>query len=121
MQENQQQLYKFTTAFNPNDRLQTEYNLLIKSAENLETTDLLSESFRGSSNQPSIQPIELDEINLYKSDEPSSINQELKAYYTLNEDHIFSFEAQHLSQTEDPFYRAVRDVQPFRDIIPLKY
>ena len=95
IQDNQQQLYKFTTAFNPNDRLQTEYNLLIKSAENIENTDLMSESFRDSSNQPSIQPIELDQINLYKSDEPSSINQELKAYYTLNEDHIFSFEAQH--------------------------
>ena len=79
----------------------------------------MSESFRDSSNQPSIQPIELDQINLYKSDEPSSINQELKAYYTLNEDHIFSFEAQHLSQNEDPFYRAIRDIQPFRNIIPL--
>ena len=119
IQDNQQQLYKFTTAFNPNDRLQTEYNLLIKSAENIENTDLMSESFRDSSNQPSIQPIELDQINLYKSDEPSSINQELKAYYTLNEDHIFSFEAQHLSQNEDPFYRAIRDIQPFRNIIPL--
>ena len=119
IQDNQQQLYKFTTAFNPNDRLQTEYNLLIKSAENVENTDLMSESFRDSSNQPSIQPIELDQINFYKSDEPNSINQELKAYYTLNEDHIFSFEAQHLSQNEDPFYRAIRDIQPFRNIIPL--
>ena len=40
VQDNKQQLYKFTTEFNPNDKLQTEYNLLIKSAENVESTDL---------------------------------------------------------------------------------
>jgi len=92
---------------------------LIKSAENVESTDLISGTYQDSSNGPTVQPIELDEINVLRSDKPSSINQELKAYYTLNEDNIFSFEAQHLSQTEDPFYRAVRDIQPFRDIIPL--
>jgi hypothetical protein len=119
VQDNKQQLYKFTTEFNPNDKLQTEYNLLIKSAENVESTDLISGTYQDSSNGPTVQPIELDEINVLRSDKPSSINQELKAYYTLNEDNIFSFEAQHLSQTEDPFYRAVRDIQPFRDIIPL--
>ena len=119
VQDNKQQLYKFTTSFIPNDRLQVEYNLLVKSAENVENTDLTSNSFRDSSSNPVIQPIETDEINILISDEPSSINQELKTYYTLNEDNIFSFEAQHLSQTEDPFYRAVRDIQPFRDIIPL--
>ena len=67
---------------------------------------LVSGTYLDSSNGPTIQPIEIDEINLFRSDKPSSINQELKAYYTLNEDNIFSFEAQHLSQTEDPFYRA---------------
>ena len=36
VQDNQQQLYKFTTEYNPNERLQTEYNLLVKSAEALE-------------------------------------------------------------------------------------
>ena len=119
VQDNKQQLYKFTTSFIPNDKLQVEYNLLVKSAENVENTDLTSNSFRDSSSNPVIQPIETDEINVLISDEPNSINQELKTYYTLNEDNIFSFEAQHLSQTEDPFYRAVRDIQPFRDIIPL--
>ena len=104
VQDNKQQLYKFTTEFNPNDKLQTEYNLLVKSAENVENTDLVSGTYLDSSSGPTIQPIELDEINVLKSDKPSSINQEIKAYYTLNEDNIFSFEAQHLSQTEDPFY-----------------
>ena len=114
VQDNEQQLYKFTTEFNPNDRLQTEYNLLIKSASDIENTDLTSSSNRGG-----VSNLETEKIDILKSQKPSSINQELKAYYTLNEDHIFSFEAQHLSQDEDPFYQSIKTIQPFRDILPL--
>ena len=114
VQDNEQQLYKFTTEFNPNDRLQTEYNLLIKSASDIENTGLTSSSNRGG-----VSNLETEKIDILKSQKPSSINQELKAYYTLNEDHIFSLEAQHLSQDEDPFYQAIKTIQPFRDILPL--
>jgi|TARA_B110000444_G_scaffold260062_1_gene305748 hypothetical protein len=114
IQDNEQQLYKFTTAYNPNDRLQTEYNILIKSSSDIENTELSSSSSRaGASNSDN------EDINVFKTQKPSSINQELKAYYTLNEDHIFSFEAQHLSQDEDPFYQAIKTIQPFKSIIPL--
>ena len=112
IQDNQQQLYKFTTEYNPNDRLQTEYNLLVKSAESIENTNLNSSVGRPGTNTN-------EDISELRSDKPSSINQELKAYYTLNEDHIFSFEAQHLSQNEDPFYQAIKDLQPFRNILSL--
>ena len=79
-----------------------------------ENTDLVSSSnSRGSSS------LETENIAILKSQEPTSINQELKAYYTLNEDHIFSFEAQHLSQDEDPFYNAIVDLLPFDGIIPV--
>ena len=114
VQDNEQQLYKFTTAYNPNDRLQTEYNILIKSSSDIENTELSSSSSRaGASNSDN------EDINVFKTQKPSSINQELKAYYTLSEDHIFSFEAQHLSQDEDPFYQAIKTIQPFRTIISL--
>ena len=114
IQDNEQQLYKFTTAYNPNDRLQTEYNILIKSSSDIENTELSSSSSRaGASNSDN------EDINVFKTQKPSSINQELKGYYTLNEDHIFSFEAQHLSQDEDPFYQAIKTIQPFKIIIPL--
>ena len=114
VQDNEQQLYKFTTAYNPNDRLQTEYNILIKSSSDIENTELSSSSSRaGASNSDN------EDINVFKTQKPSSINQELKAYYTLSEDHIFSFEAQHLSQDEDPFYQAIKTIQPFRTIITL--
>ena len=115
VQDNEQQLYKFTTEYNPNDRLQTEYNLLIKSASDIENTELTSSSSRVGSSNP-----ENENINVFKAQKPSSINQELKVYYTLNEDHIFSFEAQHLSQDEDPFYQAIKTIQPFKSIIPLE-
>ena len=115
VQDNEQQLYKFTTEYNPNDRLQTEYNLLIKSASDIENTKLTSSSSRVGLSNP-----ENENINVFKAQKPSSINQELKVYYTLNEDHIFSFEAQHLSQDEDPFYQAIKTIQPFKSIIPLE-
>ena len=115
VQDNEQQLYKFTTEYNPNDRLQTEYNLLIKSASDIENTELTSSSSRVDLSNP-----ENENINVFKAQKPSSINQELKVYYTLNEDHIFSFEAQHLSQDEDPFYQAIKTIQPFKSIIPLE-
>jgi hypothetical protein len=38
---------------------------------------------------------------------PFSINQRFNYYYTLDEDNIFAFEAQHLWQDEDPFYNAI--------------
>jgi len=34
------------------------------------------------------------------------MNQNLNYYFTLNEDNIFAFEAQHLLKNEDPFYNA---------------
>ena len=87
---------------------------LIKSSSDIENTELSSSSSRaGASNSDN------EDINVFKTQKPSSINQELKAYYTLNEDHIFSFEAQHLSQDEDPFYQAIKTIQPFRNILPL--
>ena len=47
-----------------------------------------------------------------------SWNQNLNAYYTLNEKHIFSLEAQHKSSFENPFYGTIRGQQPF-SILPV--
>ena len=43
---------------------------------------------------------------------PYSINQNLNYYFTLDEDNIFAFEAQHLIKDEDPFYNAILDNDP---------
>ncbi len=50
---------------------------------------------------------------------PFSIQQNANAYYTLNEKNVFALEAVHLLQDDDPFYRAVRDQQPFTSVLPL--
>ena len=111
-QENEQQLYKFTTEYNPNENLQTEYNLLYKTSNQNEISDLTTISGRQGQRVP-------EEIGQFRNQTPYSLNQELRLYYTHNEDHIFSFEAQHLTQEEDPFYRAIKQFQPFGDLLDL--
>ena len=111
-QENEQQLYKFTTEFNPNENLQTEYNLLFKISSQNETSDLTTISGRQGQRIP-------EQIGQYRVQSPYSLNQELKLYYTHNKDHIFSLELQHLSQEEDPFYRAIKQFQPFGNLLSL--
>ncbi len=112
-QENELQLYKFTTEFNPNENLQTEYNLLVKTSSQNETSDLTTISGRQEGQRLP------EQIGQYRVQSPYSINQELKVYYTYNEDHIFSAELQHLSQEEDPFYRAIKQFQPFGNLLNL--
>ena len=48
---------------------------------------------------------------------PYSLNQELKMYYTAGEKNIFSLEAQHLDQEEDPIGTSIREINPFLDLI----
>ena len=111
-QETEQQLYKFTTEYNPNENLQTEYNLLYKTSNQNELSDLTTISGRQGLRVP-------EQIGQYRIQTPYSLNQEFRMYYTLNEDNIFSFEFQHLTQEEDPFYRAIKQFEPFGGLLNL--
>ena len=111
-QENEQQLYKFTTEYNPSENLQTEYNLLYKTSNQNEISDLITISGRQGQRVP-------EQIGQYRQQTPYSLNQELRLYYTHNQDHIFSMELQHLTQKEDPFYRAIKQFQPFGGVLNL--
>ena len=111
-QENEQQLYKFTTEFNPNENLQSEYNVLLKTSNQNERSDLTTISGRQGQRVP-------EEIGQLRDQTPFSVNQELRMYYTHNVDHIFSLELQHLYQKEDPFYRAIKQFQPFGGLLSL--
>ena len=111
-QENEQQLFKFTTEFNPNENLQTEYNLLYKTSNQNELSDLTTISGKQGQRFP-------EQIGQKRDQSPYSLNQELRIYYTLNEDHIFSIELQHLAQEENPFYRAIKQFQPFGGLLNL--
>ena len=111
LQENDLELYKFSLEYEPSEILQLEYNILFNKSKQYENNDLNSMYGRVGNR--------LEEtLDITRSQKPQSLNQEFKLYFTLNEDHIFSFEAQHLDQEENPFNRAIRDRNPFTRLIP---
>ena len=111
LQKSTLELYKFSLEYEPSEIFQLEYNILFNSSDQSEVNDLTSIYGRLNNRVE-------ENLDLTRTQTPKALNQELKVYYTLNEDHIFSFEAQHLDQTEDPIGRAVRDRNPFLSLIP---
>ena len=93
-----QALLKLSAKFQPNFNNQVDYDILARVSDDRQNQDAFS-SVVGATTQ-------FDEVT------PYSINQNLNYYYTLNEDHIFAFEAQHLLRNEDPFYNAVLENDP---------
>ena len=85
-------ILKLSGKYKPNIDNQLDYDILARLSKESQDQNFLS-SIVGSINQ-------LEDTN------PYSINQNLKYYYTANENNIFAFEAQHLLQDEDPFYNA---------------
>ena len=88
-----QGLLKLSASYKPNFNTQVDYDFLLRSANDEQQQNVLSSVIGGTS--------QVEEVT------PYSINQDLKVYYTLNEDNIFAFEAQHLNKNEDPFYNAI--------------
>ncbi len=88
-----QGLLKLSASFKPNVSNQLDYDVLSRISKDSQNQNLVS-SVIGNTDQ-------LDETT------PFSINQNLNYYYTLNENNIFAFEAQHLLKDEDPFYNAI--------------
>ena len=111
LQKSTLELYKFSLEYEPSEIFQLEYNILLNSSDQSEVNDLTSIYGRLNNRVE-------ENLDLTRTQTPKALNQELKVYYTLNDDHIFSFEAQHLDQTEDPVGRAIRDRNPFLSLIP---
>ncbi|MFY7672463.1 carboxypeptidase-like regulatory domain-containing protein [Tenacibaculum sp. MEBiC06402] len=88
-----QGLVKFSASYKPNVNNQVDYDVIGRISKDTQDQNLFS-SVIGTTAQ-------LDEVT------PYSINQNLNYYYTLDENNIFAFEAQHLFKNEDPFYSAV--------------
>ena len=87
-----QGLIKLSASYKPNFNNQMDYDILIRASDDSQQQNVLS-SVIGRTTQ-------LEKVT------PFSINQNLNYYFTLNEDNIFAFEAQHLLKNEDPFYKA---------------
>ena len=88
-----QVLLKFNTSYKPDLNNQIDYDLFLRGANDSQSQNVFS-SVIGNTNQT-------EEVT------PFSINQNLNYYYTLDEDNVFAFEAQHLIKNEDPFYNAI--------------
>ncbi|MGC6480121.1 MAG: carboxypeptidase-like regulatory domain-containing protein [Flavobacteriaceae bacterium] len=100
-QESSNQAVKLSAAYHPDERLQLNYDLLFKSSKEDEFSDLQTRA--------SVQ----DSILTRTGQTPNSWNQNLNAYYTLNDKHIFSLESRYVHSTQNPFYNTIRGQQPF--------
>jgi hypothetical protein len=107
-QRNQLGMLKLSTIYKPSADFQLDYDALIKGSKQTEDNRTLSQ-FENNTN----------DIVQEKENQPFSINQNINAYYTLDERNIFAGQLQHLYQDEDPFYRAITDLQPFPGILPV--
>ncbi|MAN59236.1 MAG: TonB-dependent receptor [Flavobacteriaceae bacterium] len=107
-QRNQLAMLKLSGVYKPSSDFQLDYDALVKTAKQTEDANTLSQ-FQAISN----------DIVEEKENRPTSFNQNINAYYTLDEKNIFAGQLQHLYQDEDPFYRAVQDVLPFPGILPV--
>ena len=88
-----QALMKLSASYKPNFSNQLDYDILGRVSNDSQNQNIFS-SVIGNTEQ-------LNEVK------PYSINQNINYYYTLNENNIFAFEAQHLLKNEDPFYNAL--------------
>lgn len=99
-------LAKLTSNFKPSDRLQWDYEVLLRMSNEEESTNTLSVSNV------------TDDIFERQTQKPGTITQNSNLYYTLSNKHIFALESQYEYADEDPFYNAIRDERPFVGIIP---
>ncbi|WP_291099069.1 MULTISPECIES: carboxypeptidase-like regulatory domain-containing protein [unclassified Flavobacterium] len=105
-QKNNLGLFKLSSSYKPNAKLQFDYDVLTKLSKQDENSNLLRETIIGNSSVS-------ETIFTQKKQDPTSVNQNVSLYYTKNDKNIFAFEAQHLYQDENPFYNANLQSQPF--------
>jgi hypothetical protein len=105
-QSNNLGLFKLSTSYKHDTNFQFDYDALAKFSKQDELTNLFRETVTnlGTNNEG---------INTLKKQNPTSFNQNIAMYYTMNEKNVFAFETQHLYQDEDPIYNANLQSQPF--------
>lgn len=106
-QNTQLGLVKIGSSFKPSDRLQWNYDALLRLSDERERNRTVSVAAA------------TDTIIEIQEQKPHRITQNSNLYYTLSEKHIFALESQYEYTDEDPFYNAIREIQPFSGIIPL--
>lgn len=105
-------LFKFSSSYKPDAKLQFDYDVLLKNSKQDEDNNLLSELITTASNGTA--PISNSQnITTFKEQNPISLSQNMSLYYTKSDKSVFDIEIQHLYQDEDPFYNANLGQNPF--------
>lgn len=99
-QDSKLALFKLSSSYKPDTNNQLDYDVFGKFSDQTEMQSLSSLRTYADGTTTLVPVAEMKKQN------PFSINQNLNYYYTLSDQHIFAFEAQHLWQDEDPFYNA---------------
>ena len=97
-QESNLGIAKFSLQYNPNASNQLDYDIQGRVTNEFQNQNFVSNQ-TGSTDE-------------FEDASPFRINQNLNYYYTLNENNIFAFEAQHVFSEEDPFYNAIVENDP---------
>ena len=105
IQKNKFGLFKLSSKYNPNEKLQIDYDVLTKISNQNEVSDLFRTVTTNTTNS--------ETIFTNKKQNPTSITQNLNFYYTASPKHIFAFENTYLYQDENPFYNANLQSVPF--------
>lgn len=93
IERSDQGLLKLSASYKPNFSNQLDYDVLARVSNDRQEQSVFS-SVIGTTDQT-------------EAVSPFSISQNINYYYTLDENNIFAFEAQHLIKDEDPFYNAI--------------
>ena len=99
-------LFKLGSIYKPNSKFQLDYDILSKLSKQDENSDLFRQSIVNSISTT-------ETIFTGKKQDPTSLNQNLSAYFTQSDKNVFAIEMQHLYQDENPFYNANLQSQPF--------
>lgn len=101
---------KLKSIYKPNNRFQFDYEFLIKNSRQFEETEAVSIFSQGN-----IDNFILED----KNNNPFSIIQKANIYYTLTDRNIFAGYFSHTLNNESPLYRALVELFPFVNILPL--
>jgi len=105
-QDNATGLLKFTSTYTPNSNLHVSFQSYLRAAD-LDQNSLSVSNFSAVANT----------INSDFVQSPFSVEQRLSAFYTANENNIFSFEANYLYKDQDAQYNLQTTEVPFNGLV----
>lgn len=102
-------LGKLGVKYVPNPNLQLDYNAFVRTSD-LETTSDSRSAFAG----------DVNEILGVNSQQPLSIEQQLRGFWAKTDKDIWSFEGSYKYQFQDPLFDLLTTQQPFAALIPVQ-